>query len=66
MFSQVSVILFTGGSGLGGGFLLPDVGSGPGGGPGGGTCSRGVPGGDPPPEGYCCTAAASYWNAFLF
>ena len=26
----------------------------------------GVPGGDLPPDGYCCGRYASYWNAFLF
>ena len=26
----------------------------------------GVPGGDPPPDGYCYGRYASYWNAFLF
>ena len=32
----------------------------------GGTWSQGVPGGAPPPDGYCCRRYASYWNAFLF
>ena len=32
----------------------------------GGSGPRGVPGGDPPPDGYCCGRYASYWNAFLF
>ena len=35
-------------------------------GPGGRGCLlQGVPGGDPPPDGYCCERYASYWNAFL-
>ena len=64
IFSQASVILSTGG------------GPGPGGawsrGGGawswvgwGGAWSWGVPGGDPPRDGYCCRRYASYWNAFL-
>ena len=31
----------------------------------GGSGSGGVPGGDPPEDGYCCGRYASYWNAFL-
>ena len=31
----------------------------------GGFLSRGVPGGDPHPDGYCWGWYASYWNAFL-
>ena len=27
---------------------------------------KGVPGGDPPQDSYCCRQYASYWNAFLF
>ena len=44
-----------------GGCLLPG-----GHGPGGVHGPRGEPGGDPPPDGYCCGRYASYWNAFLF
>ena len=32
----------------------------------GGAWSRGVPGGDPPQDGYCCGWYISYWKAFLF
>ena len=33
--------------------------------PGPGGLLWGVPGGDPPQDGYCCGRYASYWNAFL-
>ena len=60
-----------------GGYLVPGVVPGPGWGvPGsgwGGTWSwvagclvlGGLPGGEPPRDGYCCGRYASYWNAFL-
>ena len=61
MFLQVSVILFTGKECLVlGGGAWSQGGSGP-----GGCLVRGVPGGDPLPDGYCYGRYVSYWNAFL-
>ena len=64
------VILFTGGCASSGGMCASssrDAFSRRGVLPPAGVCFlKGVPGGDPPRDGYCCVQYASYWNAFLY